>query len=234
MELTFLQGEDQPHLKFILAVGKSWKCGVEFSSLLRVYWVAINQKRKLVRTGLQTLWSQIITAAELYSFIEKAVSNTIVEEDLDWEAVEDRSKRQLPTTITPQRSDVKKERLESDGEQLKEKRPGKVNSRKILFVKSSTVSDSSDAESWIAGIETFYTQTPEQVTLTLAGQDADILLNYCSIEDITGKPSTQLKAPALSLKPNGEVIVRKMFDNTTQANWNRQFGVLNKLVLLSD
>ena len=174
---------------------------------------------------------KIRNAAQLYSFIEKAVSNTIVEEDLDWEAVEDRSKRQLPTTITPQRSDVKKERLESDGEQLKEKRPGKVNSRKILFVKSSTVSDSSDAESWIAGIETFYTQTPEQVTLTLAGQDADILLNYCSIEDITGKPSTQLKALALSLKPNGEVIVRKMFDNTTQANWNRQFGLLNKLVV---
>ena len=27
---------------------------------------------------------------------------------------------------------------------------------------------------------------------------------------------------------------RKMFDKTTQANRNRQFGVLNKLVLLSD
>ena len=25
-----------------------------------------------------------------------------------------------------------------------------------------------------------------------------------------------------------------MFDNTTQANWNRHFGLLNKLVLLSD
>ena len=47
------------------------------------------------------------------------------------------------------------------------------------------MSDSPDAESGIAGIETFYTQTPEQVTLTLAGQDADILLNYCNIEDIT-------------------------------------------------
>jgi len=36
-----------------------------------------------------------------------------------------------------------------------------------------------------------------QVTLTLAGQDADILLNYCNIniEDIMGKRSTQLKAP---------------------------------------
>ena len=80
------------------------------------------------------------------------------------------------------------------------------------------MSDSSNAESGIASIETFYTQTPEQVTLTLAGQDADILLNYCSIENITGNPSTQLKATALILNPNREVIVRKMFDNTTHAN----------------
>ena len=89
------------------------------------------------------------------------------------------------------------------------------------------MSDSSDAESGIAAIEAFYAQTPEQVTLTLAGQDADILLNYCSIEDITGKASTQPKAPALILNPNGEVIVRKMFDNSTQANLKSQFGVLN-------
>ena len=76
----------------------------------------------------------------------------------------------------------------------------------------------------------------EQVTLTLAGQDADILLNYCSTEDITGKPSTQLRAPVpvSILNPNGEVNIQKLFDNTMQANWNRQFGLLNKLVLLSD
>ena len=99
--------------------------------------------------------------------------------------MEDRSKRQLPTTITPERSDIRKKRLESDGEQLKEKSPGKDNSRKPLFRESSTVSDSSDAESGIAGLETFYTQTHEQVTLTLSGQDADILLNYCNMENIT-------------------------------------------------
>ena len=62
---------------------------------------------------------KIRNAAQLYSFIVRAVSNTIV-------------KRQLPTTIPPQRSDVRKKRLESNGEQL---------------AKSSTVSDSSDAES---------------------------------------------------------------------------------------
>ena len=53
--------------------------------------------------------------------MENAVSNTIVEEDLLWEAVEDQSKTQLSTTISPERSDVRKKPLESDGEQLKEK-----------------------------------------------------------------------------------------------------------------
>ena len=88
--------------------------------------------------------------------------------------------------------------VESDGEQLKKKSPGKINSRKILFAESSTVTDSSDAESGIAGTETFYAQTLEQVTLTLAGQD------YCNIEDFMGKPSTQLKAPVLILNPDGK------------------------------
>ena len=63
---------------------------------------------------------------------------------------------------------------------------------------------------------------------------ADVLLNYCSIEDIMQKPSTQLEAPAVILNPNREVIVQKMVDNTMQANWNSQFGLLNKLVLSSD
>ena len=79
-----------------------------------------------------------------------------------------------------------------------------------MFAESSTVSDSSDAEFGIAGIEAFYTQTPVQVTLTLAGQDPDILLNYCNIEDFSGKPSTQLKAPVLILNPTEEVIVKKI------------------------
>ena len=34
-------------------------------------------------------------------------------------------------------------------------------------------------------------------------EEANILLNYCNIEDITGKLSTQLKAPVLILNPNG-------------------------------
>ena len=108
--------------------------------------------------------------------------------------MEDRRKRQLPTTITPERSHVRKKRLESDGEQLKEKSPGKVNFRKIFFAESSTVSDSSNPKSGIAGTETFYTQTLEQATLTLAGQGSDILSNYCGMEDITGRPSTDFES----------------------------------------
>ena len=78
-----------------------------------------------------------------------------------------------------------------------------------MFAESSKVSDSSDAEFGIAGIQAFYTQTPVQVTLTLAGQDPDILLNYCNIEDISGKPSTQLKVPVLILIPRKKSSFRK-------------------------
>ena len=60
--------------------------------------------------------------------------------------MEGRNKRQLPNTITPERSDVRKKRLESDGEQLKEKSLAKVNCRKTLIAESSTMSDLSDAE----------------------------------------------------------------------------------------
>ena len=60
-------------------------------------------------------------------------------------------------------SDVRKKRLESNGEQVKEKSPGKANSRKTLLAESSKVGAPSDTESGIAGIATFYTQTPEQV-----------------------------------------------------------------------
>ena len=51
---------------------------------------------------------KIWNAAELYTFIEKAVSAK-PEEDLNWEAdYEDRAKRALPTTVTPERGHAKK------------------------------------------------------------------------------------------------------------------------------
>ena len=118
---------------------------------------------------------KIRNASDLYSFIEK----------LHCEAEKDRSKRQLPTTITPEGSDVRKKHLKSDGEQLKEKSPGKDNSIKNLFSESSTL-----------------TQTPHLHSL-------DKIPIFCPIivsnkEDITGKPNTQLNV--LILNPSGEVI----------------------------
>ena len=39
----------------------------------------------------------------------------------------------------------------------------------------------------------YLSKVSKQVKLTLTRQDADILLNYCNMENITEKPSTQLK-----------------------------------------
>ena len=51
---------------------------------------------------------KIRNAAELHSFIEQALCSTRVDEDLNCKASKDRCKRQLPTTITPERSNTKK------------------------------------------------------------------------------------------------------------------------------
>ena len=69
----------------------------------------------------------------------------------------------------------------------------------------------------ISDIDTF-SQTSQEVTPTTlkqARQDADFLANYCNIDDISGKPSVQLKV--LILYPNREVIVWKSFDNATKS-----------------
>ena len=132
---------------------------------------------------------KIRNASELYSFIEK----------LHCEAEKDRSKRQLPNTITPEGSDVRKKHLKSDGEKLKEKSPGKDNSIKNLFSESSTCAIRRTQNRKL--IETL-TQTPHLHSL-------DKIPIFCPIivsnkEDITGKPNTQLNV--LILNPSGEVI----------------------------
>ena len=80
---------------------------------------------------------------------------------------------------------------------------------------------------------TFYTQTPEQVTLTLVGQEANILLNFCNIEDITGKPSTQLKAPVLILNPTEKspfakclTTRRRLIESSSLVCWTSLFYCL--------
>ena len=52
---------------------------------------------------------KIRNAAELHSFIEEALCSTRVDEDVNCKDLEHRCKRQLPTTITPERSNTKKQ-----------------------------------------------------------------------------------------------------------------------------
>lgn len=152
---------------------------------------------------------KIRNAAELYSFVEKAL---LADEDLNGEAgCEDRSKRQLPTTVTPERSHAKKQLNDSEQNAVQTVQAGKASSRKALFTENFAGSNSQNTES-ISDIDTFST---EQVTPTAAEQDADVLSNFCNIDDIDGKSSSQLKV--LILNPNGEVIVRKTFDNATKS-----------------
>ena len=54
---------------------------------------------------------KIRNAAKLHSFIEQALCSTRVDEDVNCKDLEHRCKRQLPTTITPERSNTKKNSL---------------------------------------------------------------------------------------------------------------------------
>ena len=51
---------------------------------------------------------KIRNAAKLHSFIEQALCSTRVDEDLNCKDSKGRCKRQLPTTITPERSNTEK------------------------------------------------------------------------------------------------------------------------------
>ena len=70
--------------------------------------------------------NNIRNAAELYRFVEEAISAT---EDV---SCDNRNKSLLPTTITPLRIKGKKQVIEIGGNE-REITPGKVNSRKSLF-----------------------------------------------------------------------------------------------------
>lgn len=140
---------------------------------------------------------KIRNAAELYRFVEKAISAT---EDV---SCENRNKRLLPTTITPERIKGKKQVIDIGGDE-REIAPGKVNSRKSLF---SQARDNSRLDS---------TSTEITSVGTLPEQDVDdILTSFCNVEDIAEKAETQIKV--VILYPNGEVAVRKSFDKSTKS-----------------
>ena len=109
----------------------------------------------------------IRNAAELYGFVEEAIS-VIATEDVN---CENRNKRLLPTTITAERIKGKKQVIEIGGDE-REISPGKVNSRKTLF---SQARDNSRLDS---------TSTEITSVCTLPEQEADdILTSLCNVED---------------------------------------------------
>ena len=108
---------------------------------------------------------KIRNAAELYRFVEEAISAT---EDV---SCENRNKRLLLTTITAERIKGKKQVIEIGGDE-REISPGKVNSRKTLF---SQARDNSRLDS---------TSTEITSVCTLPEQEADdILTSLCNVED---------------------------------------------------
>ena len=105
---------------------------------------------------------KIRNAAELYRFVEEAISAT---EDVN---CENRNKRLLLTTITAERIKGKKQVIGDE----REISPGKVNSRKTLF---SQGRDNSRLDS---------TSTEITSVCTLPEQEADdILTSLCNVED---------------------------------------------------
>ena len=138
---------------------------------------------------------KIRNAAELYRFVEEAITAT---EDV---SSEDRNKRLLPTTNTPERIKGKKQVIEIGGDE-QEITPGKVNSRKSLF---SQARDNSRLDS---------TSTEITSVSTLPEQEAGkILPSFCNVEHIAEKAETQIRV--VILYPNGEVAVQKSFDKST-------------------
>ena len=79
---------------------------------------------------------KIRNAAELYSFIEQVVCSTrVADEDLNCKDSEERCKRQLLTTVTPERIDTKKLIIGTDSKH-NQKSTRKLNSKKALFSES--------------------------------------------------------------------------------------------------
>ena len=83
VELTFLQGEDQPYLKIYFRRREELKgAGLNLAHCCGSIGLQLTRNENLSERVCRPCARKIRNAAQLYSFIEKAVSNTIVEEDL--------------------------------------------------------------------------------------------------------------------------------------------------------
>ena len=153
---------------------------------------------------------KIRKATELYNFIKSSVSDrpeAAVEQDDDDD--DGRTKRQLPTTITPERNrGVKKFHEDSTNTGQGTAESNTLNSRKSLFRQNSK--GTSTTETSVENIDQTSREFPASSEC-----NSDILTNFCNIDAIAGKRDVQLKV--VILHPNGEVVVRESFDSSTKS-----------------
>ena len=147
---------------------------------------------------------KIRNASELYRFIQTAVTcsndsatgNETEESDLQ----ECSSKRELPTTVTPNRQKGKRRPGNPDEESTE-----RGNSRKSLqFSEDSAAAESEKTDGAVLSQDT--------ISDVPAG---DVLTCHLNIDDLAESTGKQVKV--LILNPNGEVFVRSTFDVWTKS-----------------
>ena len=153
---------------------------------------------------------KIRNAAELYNFIKEAVTSTNAQEKTTSVDDAERIKRQLPRTVTPERTLAKKFQQENNENLLKEAH-NDSKSRRTLF------SDSTEdpvIENH-CGIETIPIALEQTETEEPLNQNDDFIKNFCNIKPIVAKEVTQLKV--VIVYPNAaNVVVRETFDDLTK------------------
>ena len=193
------------------------------------------QSESLSERVCQSCGRKIRNASELYCFVKTAVTSTnaVAASATNCEAVEnnqeDIRKRQLPTTITPERNKGKR-RPPQDKD--KDQDSGQRGTRKSLF---SVENAATEIRSLVEEIEDDPSEGDNSHT-----QSADMLTSLCNIEDISETTSKQLKV--LILYPNGDVVVRDSFDDTTKSlisnlalkNWKTAANLAFKHIELTE
>ena len=140
---------------------------------------------------------KIRNAAELYKFVKSAVSSTTSQNQIDLESnvSNERSKRQLPSTVTPDRNEQKK---------LNKLERNPKSSRKSLFQQTSEQAAS--------------LQTQDNFLLSTENREssANFLEHLPNIDPVDNiKPDTALQV--IITYPNGNTARRETFDGTTKS-----------------
>ena len=147
----------------------------------------LNQSESLSDRVCQSCGRKIRNASELYNFIKEAVAQTIAKEQISDNS--ERSKRQLPTTITPDRNEFKKPHS-------KERACNKSTTRKSLF--SATTAR-------------------ESLVKTATDTQFNFLDHLPNLDITHEKQDNQTKLKVIIAYPNGDITARETFDETTKS-----------------